>query len=52
MDKQSVLIISVSVIVLMSVVAQFAWWLPQKWEASTKLYDNIPAQVICYTKQS
>jgi hypothetical protein len=24
-----------------------AWFLPQKWQACQKLYDNRPAQIIC-----
>lgn len=23
------------------------WWIPQRWEACKKLYDNLPAQLIC-----
>ena len=23
------------------------WWLPQKWHACQKLYDNRPAQIFC-----
>jgi hypothetical protein len=23
------------------------WWLPQKWQACQKLYDNRPAQIFC-----
>jgi hypothetical protein len=25
-----------------------AWWLPQKWQACQKLYDNRPAQIFCF----
>jgi len=35
------------IIVLFSVVLLNAWWLPQKWQACQKLYDNQIAQVIC-----
>jgi uncharacterized membrane protein YhfC len=24
------------------------WWLPQKWQACQKLYDNRPAQIFCF----
>jgi hypothetical protein len=23
------------------------WWIPQKWQACGKLYDNLPAKIIC-----
>jgi len=45
MDKTGALIISVTLIAVVST----AWWLPQKWQACTNLYDNIPAQIICFT---
>ena len=38
----------VAVIVVLVLVALLnAWWLPQKWQACQKLYDNQIAQVIC-----
>ena len=24
------------------------WYVPQKWKACTVLYDNIPAQILCF----
>jgi len=26
------------------------WWLPQKWDACGKLYDNLPAQLYCFNQ--
>ena len=33
-------------------VATAIWWLPQKWQACQKLYDNRPAQIICVMSNS
>ena len=44
MDKTGVAIISFTLIQ----VVLGAWWLPQKGQACTKLYDNVPAQIICF----
>ena len=30
------------------IIGAAVWWLPQKWEGCTKLYDNRPAQVFCF----
>jgi Flp pilus assembly pilin Flp len=49
MDKENALIFLIFATLLIAVVAHLVWWLPQKWQACTKLYDNIPAQVICFT---
>ena len=32
---------------LLLIVGVNSWWLPQKWQACQKLYDNKPAQVLC-----
>jgi uncharacterized membrane protein YcaP (DUF421 family) len=37
--------------VVMTILFMFAvawWWLPQKWQACQKLYDNRPAQILCF----
>jgi hypothetical protein len=34
-------------LVLALQITAAAWWLPQKWQACQKLYDNHPAQVFC-----
>lgn len=39
--------IGVAVLVLLIMIAGAWWWLPQKWQACKKLYDNRPAQIIC-----
>lgn len=36
---------------LVVVVGVSVWWLPQKWEACTRLYDNRPAQVLCFVSK-
>jgi hypothetical protein len=33
---------------LLIVFAAAWWWLPQKWQACQKLYDNRPAQILCF----
>jgi len=34
-------------LVLLLMAGMNCWWLPQKWQACQKLYDNKPAQVLC-----
>jgi hypothetical protein len=34
------------------VLAWGIWWIPQKWEACGKLYDNLPAKIICFNSGS
>jgi len=34
-------------LVLLLMIGTAWWWLPQKWQACQKLYDNKPAQVFC-----
>jgi uncharacterized membrane protein YhfC len=40
-------IIGALALVLLIMIAGAWWWLPQKWQACQKLYDNRPAQIIC-----
>jgi hypothetical protein len=40
-----------AVLVLVFVVIANCWWLPQKWQACQKLYDNSLAQVICLSSK-
>ena len=51
MDKTGTLIISISSILLIAVAVCYAWWLPQKWQACGKLYDNTFAQMMCFTEE-
>jgi hypothetical protein len=37
---------------LLLAIAYTAWWLSQEWQACTKLYDNTPAQIICFTNDT
>lgn len=46
MDEETILILLVLIIVVGNIMF-LTWWLPQKWQACTKLYDNVPAQIIC-----
>lgn len=36
------------VLVLLLMTATALWWLPQKWQACERLYDNKPAQIYCF----
>jgi hypothetical protein len=40
------------VLVLLLSIAITGWWVPQKWQACGRLYDNKPAQVICLLASS
>lgn len=33
------------------VIGISVWWLPQKWQGCTKIYDNRPAQVFCFLQK-
>ena len=32
------------------VIGTILWQVPQEWKACTVLYDNTPAQIICFLK--
>jgi hypothetical protein len=38
-------------LLLVSAVAVAWWWLPQKWNVCQGLYDNVPAQVFCFSSK-
>lgn len=38
--------------VLILIVGGAIWWLPQKWKACGRLYDNLPAKIICFTSSN
>ena len=40
-------VIAIAVIVASILISIAIWWIPQKWNACQKLYDNKPAQVFC-----
>ena len=42
-EKAVVIYVSFALVILILTV----WWLPQKWRVCTKLYDNLPAQIMC-----
>jgi len=39
-------------LVLAFLVGAVIWWIPQKWTACGKLYDNLPAKLICLNSGS
>jgi hypothetical protein len=39
------------VLFLIFIAVANCWWLPQKWQACQKLYDNQIAQVICLSSK-
>ena len=47
MTKTNSLIFLVYLFIFSLIVVANVWWLPQKWETCTKLYDNTPAQILC-----
>ena len=47
MDDNGKLTAIAAVITLLIMLAVAWWWLPQKWQACQRLYDNRPAQVFC-----
>ena len=38
---------AICALILIVQIIALAWWLPQKWQACQRLYDNRPAQIIC-----
>lgn len=32
-------------------IISMVWWVPQKWQACQRLYDNRPAQIICFSSR-
>ncbi len=48
-DRQWLAVIAL--VFALQIVAAF-WWLPQKWQACQRLYDNRPAQIICLSSGS
>ena len=41
----------VALVLAIQIIA-LAWWLPQKWQACQRLYDNRPAQLVCLSSGS
>ena len=39
--------IPVAALVLAIQISLAIWWIPQKWAACQRLYDNLPAQIVC-----
>lgn len=38
-------------VILALVIIQAWWWLPQKWQGCQKIYDNRPAQIMCFLSE-
>lgn len=47
MNNEQRISLSAVMIALAVMIAVAWWWLPQKWNACQRLYDNKPAQVFC-----
>lgn len=47
MNADQRIYLSAILITLAAMIAVAWWWMPQKWSACQKLYDNKPAQVFC-----
>jgi len=45
-DEAIIAIVFIAVWVL--IIGVSVWWLPQKWQGCTKLYDSRPAQIFCF----
>lgn len=45
--KDRIEIIATLLVVAVLISGTLFWWLPQKWTACGKLYDNLPAKIIC-----
>ena len=39
--------VAAQIALVLSALAAMPWWMPQKWQACQRLYDNHPAQVFC-----
>jgi hypothetical protein len=46
-DRDDTLTAIAAVAILLIMFAFACWWLPQKWQACQRLYDNRPAQIFC-----
>ena len=47
MNADQRIYLSSILITFVVLIAVAWWWMPQKWSACQKLYDNKPAQVFC-----
>jgi len=39
-------------VVVLLIGGTLFWWLPQKWQACGKIYDNLPAKIICFNSSN
>lgn len=46
MTARRIFIVAVTIVLALQ-IAIAAWWLPQRWQACQKLYDNRRAQIAC-----
>jgi uncharacterized membrane protein YhfC len=35
-------------LVLTAMLIGTCWWLPQKWQGCQSIYENRPAQIVCF----
>jgi hypothetical protein len=47
-DKK-ILLAAILWAVILSLI--LVWWLPQKWAICGKLYNNLPAKIICFSSR-
>ena len=47
MDSEDRIIAIAFVLVLAIQISIAIWWIPQKWGACQRLYNNLPAQIVC-----
>lgn len=46
MDNED--LVAVAFVLVLSIQISLAiWWIPQKWAACQRLYDNLPARIVC-----
>ena len=45
-------VIAIAVIVASIQISIAIWWIPQKWNACQRLYDNLPAQIVCLSSHA
>jgi hypothetical protein len=52
MNSSQRAIVALIFLVPVLVIALGVWWIPQKWQACGKLYDNVPTKIICLNSGS
>jgi hypothetical protein len=52
MNLEERLQLAAILLVIFFAIGGYIWWIPQKWEACGKLYNNLPAKIICLDSNS